>query len=77
MVFAGHGTTLRAPDAIGRPRLDRAGDGFFLKISYYVFRMQPNCTRPDGRGLAPGRAATWVCTRPAHEKRHVSSCVLG
>jgi hypothetical protein len=34
VLFAGYGSTLRDPTALGRSNLRRAEDGFFLKLSY-------------------------------------------
>ena len=38
VLFAGYGSTLRDPSALGRENLRRAADGFFLKLSY-LFQM--------------------------------------
>jgi hypothetical protein len=38
VLFAGYGSTLRDPDELGRSRLRRTEDGFFLKLSY-LFQM--------------------------------------
>jgi len=34
VLFAGYGSTLRDPNELGRTRLRRSEDGFFLKLSY-------------------------------------------
>ena len=38
VLFAGYGSTLRDPSQLGRASLERAEDGFFLKLSY-LFQM--------------------------------------
>jgi hypothetical protein len=38
VLFAGYGSTLRDPTELGRARLLRSQDGFFLKLSY-LFQM--------------------------------------
>jgi hypothetical protein len=34
VIFAGYGSTLRDPSVLGDSQLERAQDGFFLKLSY-------------------------------------------
>jgi outer membrane receptor protein involved in Fe transport len=38
VLFAGYGSTLRDPTEMGQSTLQRAEDGFFLKLSY-LFQM--------------------------------------
>jgi hypothetical protein len=38
VLFAGYGSTLTDPTRLGRASLERAQDGFFLKLSY-LFQM--------------------------------------